>query len=93
MDEAKVLGHKTLLLEKAVGEEGRYGIITRAPECREDYWRNAIKALKGSVKHAADSSCQITLNNGSVITVLVTKIKQVPRFLKFDAVYFDGSYD
>jgi len=93
MSESQIFNHQPLLLEKAVSEKGRYAIITNDPIPREDIWRQTCRALKGSVKHATKGIAKIHLNNGSEVVVLVSKSKEVPRWLSFDAVYFDRSYE
>lgn len=92
MDETKVLNHRTLLVERALGQKGNYAVVTKVPQLRDDIWRNLLKMTKGSVKNASDSQGVVNLNNGSKLTVLVNRTKDVPRWLKMDAVYFDGSF-
>lgn len=92
MDEPRVFEHRTILIEKAVSEKGDYVLVTKEPSLRDGIWQRVCKMLKGHVKHATKTKCVINLTNGSTVTVLVTKTKEVPRWLKFDAVHFDGSF-
>tara|TARA_R110000803_G_C11989465_1_gene321829 strand:+ start:36281 stop:36559 length:279 start_codon:yes stop_codon:yes gene_type:complete len=92
MPEAKIIKHMTLLIEKAGAEKGNYAIVTHEPSLRNELWSIARKCLNGLLVSATHSSCEIKLKNGSAIKVLVNKTKDTPRWLSFDAVYYDGSF-
>ena len=93
MSKPKELTRLTLFVEKAGDEKAHYGLLTTDPYLREHYFNRLMKMLKGKILNASDSTGTVNLTNGGKITIIVTKIRQVPEFMGFDVVYFDKSFD
>lgn len=89
----KVYDNKTLFIESSLEGDGNYVFITKDPMARNAIRRSLIRAMKGYVKHPTGTSNSFKLKSGGVVTVLVHPTKVIPNWLKYDAVYFDRSFD
>ena len=93
MSEIKIMKHRTIFIEKAIGDKGHYVYITKDPYERKDARRSLIKAMAGSVKHPTGTSSSFKLKNGSKVTVLVHHSMDIPQYVKADVVYFDRTFN